>query len=63
MQRCSRDRALTRPSRLSGHAPAHARPSAAAQVLQFQGDQRVNIGKFLIENQLALKEKIKTHGF
>jgi len=33
------------------------------QVLQFQGDQRVNIGKFLIENQLALKEKIKTHGF
>jgi len=36
---------------------------AMGQVLQFQGDQRQNIGKFLVENQLAPKEKIKTHGF
>jgi len=33
------------------------------QVLQFQGDQRQNIAKFLIENELAPKDKIKTHGF
>lgn len=36
---------------------------AMGQVLQFQGDQRQNIGKFLIENELAPKDKIKTHGF
>ncbi|KAJ1626794.1 translation initiation factor SUI1 [Pavlovales sp. CCMP2436] len=33
------------------------------QILQFQGDQRQNVGKFLIDNQLAPKDKIKTHGF
>jgi hypothetical protein len=65
--RCSR---LRSPSRAAFHqhrplpalsrAPRHG---ALAQVLQFQGDQRQNIGKFIIENQLAPKDKIKTHGF
>jgi len=32
------------------------------QVLQFQGDQRDNVLKFLLENELASKDKIKKHG-
>jgi len=32
------------------------------QVLQFQGDQRDAVAKFLTENELAEKDKIKKHG-
>ena len=33
------------------------------QVIQLQGDQRLKISQFLVENEIATKDKIKLHGF
>jgi translation initiation factor 1 len=33
------------------------------EILQLQGDQRNNVAKFLIEEEIAKKENVKIHGF
>jgi len=35
----------------------------ASQVIQLQGDQRANIRKFLIDEELAKASAVKVHGF
>ena len=32
-------------------------------VLQLQGDQRVNLGKFFVEKKILLADEMETHGF